>query len=80
MKYVIPQHPVVLFIDGQKIHMTLDVTDVCQQNSVILFCLPPHTTHALQPLDVAIFKSLKEHFSKVFGVLSFSRMKFIASK
>ena len=27
-------------------------------------CLPPHTTHILQPLDVAVYKSLKRSISK----------------
>ena len=27
-------------------------------------CLPAHCTHILQPLDVAVFKSLKSHFNK----------------
>ena len=60
--------------------MTLDVIDLCQENEVILFCLPPHTTHALQPLDVAVFKSLKDKFSKAVRALSFSKLNFIVSK
>lgn len=37
---------------------------MCVEIDIVFFCLPPHTTHALQPLDVAVFKSLKGHFSK----------------
>ena len=32
---------------------------------VHLLCLPAHTTHILQPLDVGVFKSFKSNFSKV---------------
>ena len=74
LKYSVPQRPVVLFVDGHKTHMTLDVIDLCQENKVILFCLPPHTTHALQPLDVAVFKSLKDKFGKAVCTLSFSNL------
>ena len=80
LKHVVAQRPVVLFIDRHKTHMTLDVIDLCRENEIILFCLPPHTTHALQPLDVAVFKSLKDHFSKSVRALAFSKPNFVVSK
>ena len=61
-------------------HMTLDVIDLCRENKIILFCLPPHTTHALQPLDVAVFKSLKDHFSKSVHALAFAKSNFVVAK
>ena len=30
-----------------------------------MYCLPPHTTHIFQPLDVVIFHPLKTHFSRL---------------
>ena len=59
LKYAVPQRPIMLLIDGHKSHLTLDAIDLCRANNVILFCLPPHTTHAPQPLDVSVFKALK---------------------
>ena len=59
LKFAVPQRPLLLLIDGHKSHMGLELVDLCRENNVILFCLPPHTTHALQPLDVSVFKSLK---------------------
>ena len=59
------QRPIILFVDGHVSHITLNVIDLARENDVILFCLPPHTTHALQPLDVSFFRSLKSNFSKV---------------
>ena len=56
LKYIDQQRPVLLLTDGHKSHLTIDVIDACRDNNVILFCLPPHTTHALQPLDVSVFK------------------------
>ena len=44
------QRPVVLFMDGHASHVNIHVIDLCRANDIILFCLPPHTTHALQPL------------------------------
>ena len=34
-------------------------------NNIHLLCLPAHTSHILQPLDVGVFKSFKANFSKV---------------
>ena len=35
--------------------------DLARQKSVTIIKLPPHTTDLLQPLDVVVFKSLKDH-------------------
>ena len=37
---------------------------MAQADGVYLLCLPSHTTHILQPLDVGVFKSFKTNFSK----------------
>lgn len=76
----VPQRPLLLLIDGHKSHITLDVVDICRENNIVLLCLPPHTTHALQPLDVSVFKSLKDHFSKSVRALSFTKKNFIVTK
>ena len=72
-KFCGSQRPVVLFVDGHASHVSLDVIDLARENDIILFCLPPHTTHALQPLDVSVFKSLKSHFSKAVHSLSLAK-------
>ena len=74
------QRPVLLFLDEHTSHVSLDVIDVARENNVILFCLPPHTTHALQPLDVSVFRSLKSHFSKAVHSLSFTKKDFVVTK
>ena len=80
LKFAVPERPIILFVDGHKSHVNLDVIDMARNNDVILFCLPPHTTHALQPLDVAVFKSFKNHFSKAVKALSFAKKNFVVSK
>ena len=64
----------MLFVDGHKSHLTLELTDLARKKDVILFCLPPHTTHTLQQLDVAVFKSFKDQFFKSVHALSFSKL------
>lgn len=54
---------VLLIVDGHSSHTNdLEMLQFAEENSIILLCLPSHTTHYLQPLDRAFFKSLKTHF------------------
>jgi len=51
---------VVLILDGHGSHCnSVETLECAEANDVILLCLPPHTTHYLQPLDRSVFKSLK---------------------
>ena len=56
--------PVVLLVDGHSSHIDLEVSKFCRENQILLFCLPPHSSHILQPLDVGFFRSLKAAWSK----------------
>jgi hypothetical protein len=49
----------VLLCDGFGTHETLEVLGVCFANNIILCRLPSHTSHKLQPCDVAVFAPLK---------------------
>ena len=51
--------PVILFIDGHKSHLTKEISEFCHSNKIILYALPPNTTHIMQPADVSVFKPLK---------------------
>lgn len=42
----------------------LTVIDLAQENGVVIFCLPPHCTHRLQPLDVSFIKPLSLNYAK----------------
>ena len=54
--------PVLLLLDNHSSHVNIQVIDFCQRNNIHLLTLPPHTTHALQPLDVAFFGPFKRTF------------------
>ncbi|CAF4947665.1 unnamed protein product [Pieris macdunnoughi] len=43
--------PVLLLVDGHKSHMSLMLSTACEQLQIILYPLPPNTTHILQPAD-----------------------------
>ena len=52
-------------LDGHGSHLDIDMIDMLVANNIHLFCLPPHTANILQPLDVAIIRSPKAHFSRI---------------
>ncbi|EIW78069.1 hypothetical protein CONPUDRAFT_42105, partial [Coniophora puteana RWD-64-598 SS2] len=46
--------------DGHGSHVTSEMVRIGFDNDVMLYCLPPHTTHRLQPCDVGAFGPLKK--------------------
>jgi hypothetical protein len=52
--------PVVLFVDGHYSHLTLELIQHAKSHGVHIFCLPPHLTHILQPLDVGVYGPVKK--------------------
>jgi DDE superfamily endonuclease len=51
--------PRILINDGFTAHESLEVLKFCHENNIILCRLPSHTSHKLQPCDVAVFGPLK---------------------
>ncbi|THG93507.1 hypothetical protein EW026_g7744 [Hermanssonia centrifuga] len=47
--------PILLVVDGHGSHVTKEMAKAGLAHNVHIFCLPPHTTHRLQPLDVGCF-------------------------
>ncbi len=54
----------LLIFDGHASHISTKVIDFCTDNNIILLCLPSHTTHILQPLDVGFFQPLSTAYRK----------------
>ena len=55
-----------LLLDGHSTHYQPQVVRFAMEHNCIILCLPPHTTHESQPLDVGVFAPLKVHWSKVY--------------
>jgi len=54
----------ILLLDGHGSHLyNLQFMQLMTENSVEVFCFPPHTSHILQPADISVFKSLKTHWT-----------------
>ena len=51
----ISSKPILLIYDGHGSHERYKILRLAKEHNIILFSLPPHTTHKLQPLDVGVF-------------------------
>lgn len=57
--------PVVLILDGHYSHTkNLEVIIIARENHVHIICLPPHSTHRMQPLDVAFMSPFKTYYTQ----------------
>ncbi len=54
----------LLLFDGDTSHISNKVVEFCTGNDIILLCIPAHTTHLLQPLDVGFFQPLSTAYRK----------------
>lgn len=55
---------ILLTFDGHHSHDTPDILLAAFDNNILLYCLPPKTTHKLQPLDVGVFGPLQSAWAK----------------
>ncbi len=54
----------LLIVDGHNSHFSTEFIKFCSKKNIELFCLPPHTTHILQPLDVGLFGPLQSYYGR----------------
>jgi hypothetical protein len=54
----------LLILDGHGSHVTPEFDLFCKEHSIITLCMPPHSSHLLQPLDVGCFSVLKRLYGR----------------
>jgi hypothetical protein len=54
----------LLILDGHESHHSLEFQELCKDNDIYTLCMPPHSSHLLQPLDVGCFSPLKRAYSR----------------
>ncbi|XP_065654580.1 uncharacterized protein LOC136081210 [Hydra vulgaris] len=59
------QKPILLLYDGHGSHLTYGTIKAAMDNHIQIIYLPPNYSHALQPLDVAVFGPLKNEWRKI---------------
>ena len=62
LQYAVAARPLLLLLDGHSLHYQSDLIHFAKDHNIILFCLPPHTTHESQLLDTAVFGPLKRNW------------------
>jgi hypothetical protein len=67
----------LLIIDGHESHCSIDFQDRCKEKKIIALCMPPHSSHLLQPLDVACFSPLKRAYGDEISALARDRIHHI---
>jgi hypothetical protein len=59
----------LLILDGHESHNSIGFQELCTDNNIIALCMPPHSSHLLQPLDVGCFSPLKRAYGSQIGEL-----------
>jgi len=54
----------LLILDGHDSHHSEEFEAYCKGHNIITLCMPPHSSHLLQPLDVGCFGPLKKAYSR----------------
>jgi hypothetical protein len=58
------ENKVLLILDGHGSHKSVEAIEYCREHGIVLLCLPPHCTHKMQPLDVAVFSPLMSAYNE----------------
>ena len=61
---VVSHRPLLLLLDGHSSHFEPQSIEFAKEHDIVIFCLPPHTTHECQPLDVGLFGLLKRYWQQ----------------
>ena len=65
IRYAPASRPLLLLLDGHSSHYCPETLSFAAENDVIVFVLPPNTTHLTQPLDKGVFGPFKIHWRRV---------------
>jgi hypothetical protein len=52
-------------LDGHGSHLTPKFDEICDKNNIIPICMPAHSSHLLQPLDIGYFAVLKRSYGRL---------------
>lgn len=56
---------VLLLLDGHRSHVSVDLIEWAKEQGIIIFFLPAHTSHILQPMDVSCYGPLEKIYNNL---------------
>jgi hypothetical protein len=66
----------VLILDGHSSHLSLSAIELCLNNNITMICLPAHSSHILQTLDVGVYGHVKKYGEKYYSnIISIQMLK-----
>ena len=54
----------MIILDGHESHLSAEFEAFCKEKNIITLCLPEHSSHLTQPLDLSCFSVLKRLYGK----------------
>jgi hypothetical protein len=75
----------LLIMDGHGSHLTAQFDQICKEHDIIPICIPAHSSHLLQPLDVGCFAPLKRAYgglverNMINGIDHIDKLDFLAA-
>ena len=66
-----------VFIDGHATHFSIELSEFCSKNGIILVALFPNVTHIFQPFDAVVFGPMKakwKSFWRQFYLMTYNRI------
>ena len=70
----------LLFIDGYESYNLLDFQKYCKDNKIVTLCMPLHSSHLLQPLNVGCFAPLKQAYRRQVESLMRTQINYITKQ
>eukprot|EP00096_Caligus_rogercresseyi_P002404 TRINITY_DN14524_c0_g1_i1.p1 TRINITY_DN14524_c0_g1~~TRINITY_DN14524_c0_g1_i1.p1 ORF type:complete len:522 (-),score=119.31 TRINITY_DN14524_c0_g1_i1:8-1573(-) len=62
--------PVILFVSGKTTHCTVQLSDFCEENDIILYLIPPNTVDAILPAQAGELKPFKRDWNELESLFS----------
>lgn len=59
------EKPIIVFFDGNGSHITYQTASKARNAGVHLVCLPPHSSGALQPLEISVYGPAKKVWHRI---------------